>query len=202
MLWGLVAAGCNCGPGIDAPEDAGFDWYANPGVDAGAQDAGAVDAGPDGGPLEDGGGDSGYPGADAGPDAGAPDAGGGDSGYSDAGPRDAGAADAGPRDAGRPDAGFGSTATVHIYVSNSCQMTVTPSSFSVPAGETLQLSYKNDSAWYPVDIWKSYGGGYLDLQTGATWNEQYVHCTGPTPSEPYADISTACSSYRLPIHCL
>ncbi|MCC6556333.1 MAG: DUF4215 domain-containing protein [Polyangiaceae bacterium] len=91
---------------------------------------------------------------------------------------------------------------VHIDVDNFCNMSVTPVEYNVPAGQNLKLSYHNHSVDYPVDVWKSYGGGFLDLQPGMTWDEQYEHCAGPQPSTAYADISTACSSFRLYIHCL
>ncbi len=91
---------------------------------------------------------------------------------------------------------------VHIDVSNTCVMSVSPMEYTVPKGQKLKLSYHNHSQWYPVDVWKSYGGGFTDLQPGMTWNETYEHCGGPQPSNPYADISTACSSFRLYIHCL
>jgi len=91
---------------------------------------------------------------------------------------------------------------VHIDVNNFCNMSVSPMEFTVPAGQRLKLSYHNHSVNYPVDVWKSYGGGFLDLQPGMIWNEQYEHCFGPNPEEPYADISTACSQFRLHIHCL
>lgn len=58
------------------------------------------------------------------------------------------------------------------------------------------------SQWYEVDVWLSYGGGYLDLATGGVWDDSFEHCTGPGSYDAYADISTACSSYRLYIHCL
>ena len=41
-----------------------------------------------------------------------------------------------------------------------------------------------------------------DLAPGGTWKETYEHCFGPNPSEGWAEISTACSQYVLPIHCL
>lgn len=91
---------------------------------------------------------------------------------------------------------------VHIDVSNTCVMSVSPTSYDVQPGHTLQLSYHNHSDDYAVDVWKSYGGGYLDLATGGTWNEQYVHCTLQSTYTEYADISTACSSFRLYINCL
>jgi cysteine-rich repeat protein len=94
------------------------------------------------------------------------------------------------------------TAHVHIMVDNFCNMTVDPLEFTVPAGQKLKVSYHNHSMDYAVDVWMHYNGGYTDLQPGDTWNEQYEHCFGPNPSEGYADISTACSSFHLPIHCL
>ncbi|MBL9107320.1 MAG: hypothetical protein JNL82_40900 [Myxococcales bacterium] len=94
------------------------------------------------------------------------------------------------------------TAHVHIMVSNTCDMTVDPESFTVQPGQQLKLEYHNHSADYPVDVWMHYNGGFTDLEPGGTWKEQYEHCFGPAPSEGYADISTACSEFHLPIHCL
>ncbi|WP_206079635.1 DUF4215 domain-containing protein [Polyangium spumosum] len=94
------------------------------------------------------------------------------------------------------------TAHVHVMVDNTCKMTVDPMEFSVAAGQKLKLSYHNHSQFYPIDVWMMYGGGYTELQPGATWNETYEHCFGPSASEGYADISTACSEFRLEIHCL
>lgn len=91
---------------------------------------------------------------------------------------------------------------VHIMVSNTCAMSVMPLEYTVQAGQKLKLSYHNHSVDYPVTVWMMYGGGYTDLAPGGTWNETYEHCFGPSPSEGYADISTACSMYRLKIHCL
>lgn len=91
---------------------------------------------------------------------------------------------------------------VHIMVDNTCTMTVTPPAFSVPPGQKLRLDYHNHSQDYPVDVWMHYNGGFTDLQPGATWMEKYEHCFGPNPSEGWATISTACSEYKLPIHCL
>jgi cysteine-rich repeat protein len=93
-------------------------------------------------------------------------------------------------------------AHVHIQVDNFCNMSVMPMEYTVPPGQRLKLSYHNHSVDYPVDVWLSYGGGYLDLQTGATWDDQFEHCFSPGPSEAYADITTACSSFQLQIHCL
>ena len=91
---------------------------------------------------------------------------------------------------------------VHIMVSNTCVMSVMPMEFTVPAGQKLKLSYHNHSMDYPITIDMMYGGGYTDLAPGGTWNETYEHCFGPIPSEGYADITTACSNFKLKIHCL
>ncbi len=91
---------------------------------------------------------------------------------------------------------------VHIDVDNFCNMSVMPLEYTVPAGQKLKLSYHNHSMDYAVDVWLQYGGGFLDLQQGMTWNDNYEHCFGPAPSENYADITTACSNYKLKIHCL
>jgi hypothetical protein len=105
------------------------------------------------------------------------------------------------------DSGFKSTDHVHIYIDNFCKVTTSPTSFTVPAGETLQLSYHNHSVDYLADVWMMYGGGYLELAKGGTWNETYKHCFGPSPSVGYADISiagggsSACPKVRLLITC-
>jgi hypothetical protein len=90
---------------------------------------------------------------------------------------------------------------INIYVDNFCNMTVDPQEVIVPAGDTAILTYNNLSEWYEVDVWLSYGGGYLDLATGDSWADQFEWCTGDSVYTGYADISTACSSHRLLIHC-
>lgn len=133
---------------------------------------------------------------------------GGDGAVVDGSPVDAFVVDASaPLDASIPDAASPDAAPllvehVHIDVSNTCVMTVSPQSYDVLPGQTLRLSYHNHSTDYPVDVWKSYGGGYLDLATGSTWNETYEHCSLTSSYTEYADISTACSSFRLYINCL
>ncbi len=91
---------------------------------------------------------------------------------------------------------------VDIFVSNTCGMSVAPTSVSIPHGQQAMFCWRNRSADYPVDVWLSYGGGYTDLATGATWYEPVRHCLGPNAHDEYADISTACSSFRFLIHCL
>jgi hypothetical protein len=95
---------------------------------------------------------------------------------------------------------FGS-ADVDIYVDNFCRMDVVPKSITVPRGQTVKLTYRNRSRDYAVDVWLSYGGGYLDLKTGTSWADRFEHCAFPRPYNAYADISTACSRYRLMIYC-
>ena len=102
-----------------------------------------------------------------------------------------------------PDAGTPSRADLHVHieVDNTCRMTVTPREISVPPDQTLYLDWHNHSRDYPVDVWMSYGGGYTDLMPGATWDEPIGHCGTPFVGDEYADISTACSSFRFLIHC-
>ena len=92
---------------------------------------------------------------------------------------------------------------IDIYVDNRCKMDVIPKFVDVPPGVTsLNLTYYNRSRDYAVDVWMSYGGGYKDLMTGASWAERFEHCRlGRRPYAEYADISTACSSWRLMINC-
>lgn len=104
-----------------------------------------------------------------------------------------------PADAGVPET---ATYCVDIFVSNTCEMSVSPTEIDVPADQTAYFCWRNTSRDYPVDVWLSYGGGYTDLAPGATWNEPPGHCLGPLAHDEYADISTACSSHRFLIHCL
>ena len=91
---------------------------------------------------------------------------------------------------------------VHIFVSNTCVMSVSPAEITVPAGRTVRIDWHNHSADYPVTVWLSYGGGYVDLPTGSTWDEPIEHCANINPYTAYADISTACSRFRFFIRCL
>lgn len=90
---------------------------------------------------------------------------------------------------------------INIYVDNFCNMTVDPQEVFVPAGGTALLTYHNLSEWYEVDVWCSYIGGYTDLACGDSWADPIEWCTGDSVYTGYADISTACSSHRLLIHC-
>lgn len=101
-----------------------------------------------------------------------------------------------------PDLAFPMNQDVQIYVDNFCNMNVVPKVFNVPRGASLKLTYYNRSVDYPVDVWLSYGGGFLDLATGANWPDRFEHCRNPRPYSSYADISTACSNFRLMINCL
>lgn len=92
-------------------------------------------------------------------------------------------------------------ATVIIDVDNFCNMTVTPAEITVPQGQRILVDWFNRSRDYPVDVWMSYGGGFIDLPTLQTWDEPISHCGGPSPRTEYADISTACSSVRFLFHC-
>ena len=60
---------------------------------------------------------------------------------------------------------------------------------------------------YEADVWLSYGGGYLELELGNTWDDPFEWCTGPNASTGYADISiagggnNACPKHRMKINC-
>ena len=90
---------------------------------------------------------------------------------------------------------------MHIDVDNFCNMTVDPTEITIPAGQTAYFDWHDHSRDYAVDVWMSYGGGYLDLAPGATWEEPIGHCLGPTARTEHAAISTACSDHRFLIHC-
>jgi hypothetical protein len=184
----LLLTACHADPA----EDAGI------ARDGGRRDAGVVrdaaagDAGADmdAGAAADGGALDGGASADAGSfDAGMPDAGSFDAGF-DAGPLRVDAGPLGPIDL-----------HVHIEISNPCEMRVTPTELTVPAGQSAFIDWHNHSVDYPVDVWMSYGGGYTDLAPRATWDERFEHCNTPLAHTEYADIDTACSGFRFLIHC-
>jgi hypothetical protein len=143
-------------------------------------------------------------GTDAVADTSAPDA-------SDSGPIDSGSVtDTKPTETAAvdtgSDAGWTGSAHVHVYISNTCAVSTSPTSFDVPAGKTLKLSWHNHSADYRADLWGSYGGGYLMLEKGATWNEPYEHCFIESTHTEYMDVTpegspSACGKVRLTISC-
>ena len=98
-------------------------------------------------------------------------------------------------------------ADVQIYIDNFCNVTIAPPSFDVATGETLQLTYHNNSVDYEADIWASYGGGYLALATGGTWAETFEYCSMPGDYTAYVDINInggpfpSCPGKRLYIYC-
>lgn len=104
------------------------------------------------------------------------------------------------------DAGWSSTAHVHIYITNTCAVTTSPTSFDVPAGATVKVSWHNHSVDYRADVWASYGGGYLALEKGATWNETYEHCFIKSTHTEYVDVSpegspSSCGKQRVYFYC-
>jgi hypothetical protein len=146
---------------------------------------------------------------DAAPDrddgGGMEDGGGGDDGGGD---HDAEVPDAEVPDAEPPpDADPELEDHVHILIDNFCNTSAEPESYTVPAGQTLQLTYHNHSVDYDADVWLSYGGGYLGLVPGDSWADQFRFCATPEPYTAYADISIAggggdvCPGFRLLIHC-
>jgi hypothetical protein len=91
---------------------------------------------------------------------------------------------------------------VDIFVDNFCAMDVRPPEVHVPPGAGLQVTWYNRSVDYPVDVWLSYGGGFLDLEPGTSWADRFEFCRGgQRPYQAYADISTACSEHRFLIWC-
>lgn len=201
----LIAA-CADAPARDASADAPA---ADTARDAPARDTLAADTPAADAPVAD------APAPDApAPDAPAPDtpadAGPGlDAPAADAPAADAPAADA-PRDAGAADAPLdvptGPT-HVHIGIDNFCRVTVTPMSVTVPVMSRAMFAFHNHSVDYHADVWMSYGGGFLDLGLGATWNDPIGHCNTPTVHDEYADINiaggptSACPGVRFMIHC-
>lgn len=111
----------------------------------------------------------------------------------------------GPPDLATPpvDMAFSSRQDVNIFVDNRCNMDVQPKVLDVPPGvPSITITYYNRSRDYAVDVWLSYGGGFLDLKTGTSWADRFEHCRlGRRPYSAYADITTACSRYRLMINC-
>lgn len=194
-----VGPACNCGVNVAGeldPEGMGpFVPVLVPG-DAGSGMNGSSDGGmadPDAGSGDDGGSDAGW---DGGTDAGMFDAG-----------TDAGTFDAGVPDAGLPDAGPPGPTHVHIFIDNFCNTSVSPTDVYVPLNSGLKLQFHNHSSSYEADVWSSRGYGYLELATGATWNDPITHCGGPQPYVEYFDVSIAggpsssCPGARFRMHC-
>lgn len=97
---------------------------------------------------------------------------------------------------------FDGTRDIDIFVDNFCNMEVRPADIHVPPGQFVVLSWHNRSVDYPVDVWLSYGGGFLDLEPGTSWDDRFEFCHGgQRPYQAGADVSTACSDFRFVIHC-
>jgi hypothetical protein len=97
---------------------------------------------------------------------------------------------------------FDGTRDIDIFVDNFCNMEVRPVALRVPPGQFVVLSWHNRSVDYPVDVWLSYGGGFLDLEPGTSWDDRFEFCRGgQRPYDAGADVSTACSDFRFVIHC-
>ena len=92
---------------------------------------------------------------------------------------------------------------VKIDVSNTCKMTITPIEIVAGIKSAINICYHNISKDYEIDVWMSYGGGFLDLAKGGVWNEKFTWCTGPKPSAGYATISASggCAKQVLKITC-
>jgi hypothetical protein len=104
--------------------------------------------------------------------------------------------------------GWVSARHVDIYIDNFCNTSVVPTEITVPAGETLQITWHNNSVDYEADVWLSYGGGYLELAMGGIWDDSFEFCSMPSVYDAYGDVSIAggpigaCPAARLLIHCL
>jgi hypothetical protein len=187
-------AAASCGGGDDnggAPVDGA----------ATAQDAPMMDALR----AEDGGGPDARPGtSDAAPllDGSTSDAAVSDASAADASSPDASLPDASPADAGH------TTEHVHIYIDNFCNVSTSPTSITVPPGGSVNIAWHNHSIDYEADVWMSYGGGYLELARGGTWNETFNWCAGVAVFTGTADIGPAgvsnsvCPHVYFPIRCL
>ncbi len=100
---------------------------------------------------------------------------------------------------------------VHIYVDNFCNLWVDPAVVEVPPTQhSVSFVYHNHSVDYDVDVWLSYGGGYLELLPGTSWDDAFDHCAWASrPYDAYADISISglgvndqyCPGHRMLIHC-
>jgi predicted small secreted protein len=96
---------------------------------------------------------------------------------------------------------------VDIFIDNSCNTSVVPSSIDAPLDSQLMLEFHNRSVDYEADVWSSRNYGYLELAIGGVWGDPVTHCDGPSPYDEYFDISiaggggTACPGVRLEIHC-
>jgi hypothetical protein len=99
---------------------------------------------------------------------------------------------------------------VHVFISNTCVVAISPSEVTIPAGQTVFFTYHNHSVDYEADVWGSYGGGFLGLSEGGTWNEPVERCANQFPHTAHTDISIAglgvnhpsCPGKRMIINCL
>lgn len=99
---------------------------------------------------------------------------------------------------------------VHIYISNTCKLSVSPQKVTVPRGRTISFVYHNHSNDYAADVWLSYGGGYLGLKKKKKWDDPFIHCSNANrPYTAAADISIKdiplrdrhCPGHRMKIEC-
>jgi hypothetical protein len=98
---------------------------------------------------------------------------------------------------------------VHIYISNFCDVSVDPVDITIPAGQSVFFSFHNHSSDYNATVWNSYGGGYLGLPEGSTWDDPIERCAEAFAYTAYADISIeglgvfdpTCPGHRMYIYC-
>lgn len=199
---GLGAGGSGAGIG-----SGGADTDASP-PGSGGMSSAATDARPSSG--DESGGTAGSDAAIGSADAGATsDAAGADASQGAAGTGAAGA------DGSAVDCGEGGCAVdpiaahVHIYISNTCEVSVDPADVIIPQGQTVLFTYHNHSVDYEADVWMSYGGGYIGLAQGGTWTDPIERCSELFPYTAYADVSINglgvndpyCPGKRMTIHC-
>lgn len=98
---------------------------------------------------------------------------------------------------------------VHIYISNTCDVSVDPVEVTIPREQSVLFTYHNHSVDYEADVWMSYGGGYLGLVPGGTWADPIERCTELFTYTAHADVSIRglglndpyCPGQRMTIHC-
>lgn len=97
---------------------------------------------------------------------------------------------------------------VDVHIDNFCNVTVVPPEITVPAGEVAQIDWHNNSVDYAADLWASYGGGFIELPTGAIWDETFTWCSGSYPYTgemdigPYGVPDSVCPHHYFLFHCL
>jgi len=93
--------------------------------------------------------------------------------------------------------------TVDIDISNTCELSVTPETITVPSGQLAELTFVNGSVDYHAHLDSTPGVDNLSLGMNESWVHPLLWCTDGVSG--YTDISASegCSStHRLHITCL